>query len=59
MNSVSTHLPSAYSDYLGPAVPETWRPRLDAALAADEKVLASLSLDLDTQLQFRSGSGIL
>ena len=55
MNSVSTHLPSAYSDYLGPAVPETWRPRLDASLAADEKVLASLSLDLDTQLQFRSG----
>ena len=55
MNSAPAHLSSAYSDYLGPAVPESWRAQLDAALAADEKVLASLSLDLDASLQFRSG----
>ena len=45
----------AYSDYLGPAVPDTWRASLDKALASGEKVLASLSLDLDTRLQFRPG----
>ena len=50
MNSAPAHLSSAYSDYLGPAVPESWRAQLDAALAADEKVLASLSLDLDASL---------
>ncbi|WP_300435984.1 ABC transporter ATP-binding protein [Zoogloea sp.] len=48
-------IPAAYSDYLGPAVPDEWRARLDKALAPDEKLLASLVLDLDTQLQFRSG----
>ncbi len=52
---LSSALPSAYSDYLGPAVPDAWRARLDAALNPGEKVLASLSLDLDTRLQFRSG----
>ena len=58
MNSESSphvHAAPAYSDYLGPAVPDAWRPRLDAALAPDEKVLASLAVDLDTRLQFRSG----
>ena len=48
-------IPAAYSDYLGPAVPDEWRVRLDKALAPGEKLLASLVLDLDTQLQFRSG----
>ncbi|RTL29100.1 MAG: ABC transporter, partial [Rhodocyclaceae bacterium] len=55
MNSESSALPSAYSDYLGPAVPDSWRPLLDKALQAGEKVLASLNLDLDAALQFRSG----
>ena len=45
----------AYSDYLGPAVPDSWRAALDKALASGEKVLASLSLDLDASLQFRPG----
>ena len=37
MNSESSphvHAAPAYSDYLGPAVPDAWRPHLDAALAA-------------------------
>ncbi len=55
MNSAHTSVSSAYSDYLGPAVPDSWRPVLDKALSAGEKVLASLSLDLDKTLQFRSG----
>jgi ATP-binding cassette subfamily B protein len=55
MNSAHTAVLPAYSDYLGPAVPDSWRPLLDKALAADEKVLASLGLDLDKTLQFRSG----
>ena len=48
-------LSGAYSDYLGPAVPDSWRAALDKALASGEKVLASLSLDLDARLQFRPG----
>ncbi|MBS0353082.1 MAG: ABC transporter ATP-binding protein [Proteobacteria bacterium] len=55
MNSESSVLPSAYSDYLGPAVPDNWRPLLDKALQAGEKVLASLNLDLDSALHFRDG----
>src|SRR5574343_430572 len=55
LNSQSASLPSAYSEYLGPAVPDTWRTRLDPALEPDEKVLASLTLDLDSQLHFRNG----
>ena len=55
----SSALSGAYSDYLGPAVPDTWRPALDKALAGGEKVLASLSLDLDTRLQFRPGLVVL
>mgnify|MGYP000741677564 CR=1 FL=1 len=48
-------LSGAYSDYLGPAVPDSWRAALDKALSSGEKVLASLSLDLDARLQFRPG----
>jgi ATP-binding cassette, subfamily B, bacterial len=55
MNSPHTSVSPAYSDYLGPAVPDSWRPLLDKTLSAGEKVLASLSLDLDKTLQFRSG----
>jgi len=40
-------------------VPETWRPRLEAQLAAQETVLAWLEIDLDARLRFSPGVLVL
>ncbi|MDD3355034.1 ABC transporter ATP-binding protein [Zoogloea sp.] len=55
MTSKPSPLSDAYVAYVGPAIPEAWRPRLETLLVEGEKVLASLSLDLDNQLRFNAG----